>query len=89
MSQTNGVAVPTVISFTEYKFRDTIAVLRHLVRLATRGELTGVALCYGHQSEDEFAFTGEFKTHSAAALKAANRITWKMNHATDVLESLH
>lgn len=79
--------MPKVVNLMEYRNRDSIAVLRYLTRLALRGELAGLALCYRHRrGNDEYAFTGVFMVDAASALKAANRISWKMNQALDAQE---
>jgi hypothetical protein len=76
-----------IVSFMEFRYRETIAVLRSVLRRALRGEVEGLALCILTDEGDQFAFTGKFKQDSASALKAANRISWKMNQALDDLES--
>lgn len=76
-----------VVSLTEWRHRETIAVLRSTLRRALRGEVGGLAMCAIINEREEHAFTGQFKHDSPLALKAANRISWKMNQAIDDLEA--
>lgn len=76
-----------VVSLIEFRYRETIAVLRYLLRLALRGELTGVALCFRANGREEYAFTGDYKADKSAVLHAATRIGWKTNQAIDAMES--
>lgn len=76
-----------VVSLVEYKCRETIALLRYLLRLAVTGRITGLALCFRVNGHDEFAFTGDFKTSSEARHKATGRMFWKVNRGMDFLES--
>lgn len=76
-----------VVDFVEYRFRETIAVLRSVLRRTLRGEVFGLALCVGTKEGEKYYFTGIFRQNSAQALKAANRMSWKMNQAMDEQES--
>lgn len=76
-----------VVSMIEYRYRETIAILRYLLRMAMRGELEGMALCFRRAGKIEYAFTGRFKDDHNEGLKAASRIEWKMNQALDATES--
>lgn len=73
-----------VASLIEFRYRETIAVLRCLLRMAMRGELSGLALCFRANGKEEYAFTGEFKTDRAMGLRVAGRMAWKTNQALDM-----
>lgn len=54
---------------------ETVAVLRTLLKLAMRGELRGIALCYRRRTgDDEVILAGLFRAHPASSLVAAKRI---------------
>lgn len=76
-----------VVSLNEWRQREHLAMLGYLTRLAKKGELEGLAIVFRRDGRDEYAFTGIFNSDSAAALKAANRISWKMNQALDAREA--
>jgi hypothetical protein len=44
-------------------------------------------MCAIINEQEQHAFTGVFAQDSPRALKAANRISWKMNQALDALEA--
>jgi hypothetical protein len=77
-----------VVSLVEYKCRETLALLRYLLRLAVTGQLLGLALCFRVKGrEDEFAFTGDFKNNAQARHTAAGRMYWRVNQVMDFHES--
>jgi hypothetical protein len=76
-----------VVSLVEYKCRETVALLRYLLRLALTGQLTGLALCFRVKGHDEFAFTGDFKKDEKARHTATGRMFWKVNRGMDFAES--
>lgn len=78
-----------VVSLLEFRFRETIAILRYVLKLSLQGEVSGLALCFRRDGRDEYAFTGDFKTDSSEAVKATTRIAWKMNQAMDATESTY
>ena len=76
-----------VVRISEYRARETLTVLRYVLGLALRGEISGLALCFRRNGHDEYAFTGEFQRNTAARHEATGRMFWKVNRGIDELES--
>lgn len=65
--------------------RQTIALLRHLLGLAVRGQLRGVVICYWVQGAgNQVALTGIFDADPERALGAADLIKVAAGHQLDL-----
>lgn len=72
-----------VIDFTLCK--QSIAVLRHLLQKALRGELRGLVLCFRTLSgKSEVILTGAYLAQPEQALSAADLIKVKAAHQLDL-----
>jgi hypothetical protein len=62
-------------------------VLRYVLSMALRGEITGMALCFRYRGHDQFAVTGDFKKNRTEGLGVLARAGWKVNLSLDAQES--
>lgn len=77
-----------VIQLGDYKGKETVAVLRELLVLATKGKIG--ALGFNVEFTDgkqKSGFTGRYKFDPAEALKAANRMSQRLNAIRDVRDA--
>lgn len=73
-----------VRNIADYRCRETVAVLTHLLERARTGELTGVALCTrAHNQPVELVFTDAFRRDPEQALRAALRLSRRINQLSD------
>jgi hypothetical protein len=77
-----------VTSINEYRSRETVSVLRHLLERAEKGEIMGAALCVKTiAGPEEIAFAGVYRLNPAKAVNAANRMSWRMTQLQDEIDA--
>lgn len=78
-----------LIKMTEFRSRETIAVLKCLLERAQRGELDGgVALCAkATTGVEEILFTGEYRKDPAKAANAAMRLCVRLAQEQDDIDA--
>lgn len=62
---------------------ETVAVLRYLERMASKGELRDLAVAFRVDDKDLHAFTGVFKSEATVAATAAEWLSIRLNAAAD------
>lgn len=68
----------------EEQQRDTIAVLRVLLDMANRGEVTSLLVSYRDgEGRDRCVSSGDYRSDPAVAVNAAMRIAMRMTQAQD------
>lgn len=73
--------MPNVRRLADYRHRDTVQVLQHLLARAERGELEALAICARPVSgREEFAFTGTYRRSADAAAAASIRLSRFLIH---------
>ena len=75
-----------VTNITQYRSRELVALFRHLMHRAERGELEGSAIAvkpYG--AGTEVLFTDYFKRNSSDALRASLQLSTQLNQIQDQL----
>lgn len=73
-----------VVHMRRYVSRETVALLKGLLDLAERGEISGVTLCYRLSDGGEFAeVTGHYLRAPNDGLSAAMRMSWAMTRALE------
>lgn len=69
--------------------RQTIALLAHLLQLAIKGQIRGVAVCYWHFGEGRrVALTGIFGTEPERALSGADLIKVHAAHQLNLFAQI-
>lgn len=77
----------SVTRITEFRSRETVAVLEHLLERAKRGELIGIAMCaLPTHGPEEITFTDLYRRNPAAASNACMRVSWRLTQMQDELD---
>ena len=72
-----------VVEMREFRGRDTLKALSHLMAMAIRGELEGLAVCARDAGgKEHIAFTGAYKD-PAKALNASVRMSVRLTQLQD------
>jgi hypothetical protein len=79
-----------VTSMTQYRSREAVTVLRHLLARAERGEIVGLALCAKPElGPEEIVFAGIYRTNPSSAVNASMRMSWRLTQLQDEIDAAH
>lgn len=73
-----------VVPIAQYRARDTVTVLTHLLALAQNGKLHGLVLTALHtDGGEDIVFTGAYRRQLRLASAAAGRMYWRSMQLQD------
>lgn len=79
-----------VVGIQEYRCRDIVSALEHMLSCARRGEIKGLALCAKDiKGKEHLAFVGEYMTNPALGVNAANRMSWRLTQLQDEQDAMN
>ena len=73
-----------VVRMARYANRDLLGILSELMDLATKGHVTGLAVCYRmSDGTEDSRLTGCYSDSPAEGVNAAMRLSWKLTQLQD------
>lgn len=77
-----------VTRITEYRSKEAVTVLKHLLAQAEQGLIDGLAICAKPtRGPEEILFTGEYRTNPGKGVNASMRMSWRLTQLQDELDA--
>jgi hypothetical protein len=78
----------SVTSLIEYRSREAVVMLEHLLGRAKNGEIIGLAVCAKPtHGPEEIAFAGLYRSNPAKACNASMRMSWRLTQLQDEIDA--